>query len=363
MLHTAPSTSSRSLNLTRLTDISADVRTPVLCAPMAGASGGALAAECTLGGGFGFLGAGTSRDSQLRDELSVAAARLSAQAKGTRLPVGVGFLGWQLDSGTWGADLIRVALEQNVAAIWLAFGDNSNIAQWARFIREHETPGPRTLLFLQTASPSDALAAVEQWNADVIVAQGCESGGHGFADAPPLMSLLPAMRAALPAEVPVVVAGGLATGSQLAGMLTMGAAGAVYGTRFLLSPESKYSDGQRAALLAASSASTVRTMAFDHVRGTLGWPAGVDGRGIRNETVADFESGGDRDEMRRKFQQALKQDDTSRTIVWAGTGVGLMDTVKPAKDIVKELHEDCVRYMAAVTHVFNPAELNEGPKL
>ena len=49
------------------------------------------------------------------------------------------------------------------------------------------------------------------------------------------------------------------------------------------------------------------------------------------DTVADFESGGDHDELRRKYQEALKKNDTSRTIVWAGTGVGLMDTVKPAK--------------------------------
>ena len=50
-----------------------------------------------------------------------------------------------MDSGTWGADTLRVALEHNVAAIWLSFGDNSSIAKWARFVREHETPGPRTL--------------------------------------------------------------------------------------------------------------------------------------------------------------------------------------------------------------------------
>ena len=65
-----------------------------------------------------------------------------------------------------------MALEHNVAAIWLSFGDNSSIAKWARFVREHETPGPRTLLFFQTASPSDARKAVEQWDFDVIVAQG-----------------------------------------------------------------------------------------------------------------------------------------------------------------------------------------------
>ena len=104
------------------------------------------------------------------------------------------------------------------------------------------------------------------------------------------------------------------------------------------------------------------------------------------DTVADFESGGDHDELRRKYQEALKKNDTSRTIVWAGTGVGLMDTVKPAKvslpalifrrdthyippfqEIVKELHTDCVHHLAAVADVlkpaFNEAAPHEGSKL
>lgn len=81
---------------------------------------------------------------------------------------------------------------------------------------------------------------------------------------------------------PVVGAGGLANGSQLAALLTLGASGGVYGTRFLLSEESTYSPAQKKELLAADSLKSVRTMAFDHVRGTLGWPAGIDGRGLRN---------------------------------------------------------------------------------
>lgn len=340
---------------TRLTQL-LNIRTPVICAPMAGASGGALASGCTVGGGFGLIGAGADPPEKLRDELSLATKNLPARLPGARLPIGVGFVGWQLDAAPQATELVRMALEHHVAAIWLAFGTNASLANWARFIRTHEPDDKRTQIFFQTASPEDARTAVDRWDVDIVVAQGCESGGHGFADAPPIITLLPAMRAALPDHVPVLVAGGLALGSQLAGMLAMGASGAVFGTRFLLTPESKYSDAQRHALLSANSQSTMRTMAFDHARGTLGWPAGVDGRGLRNDTVADFENGDDHEEIRRKYRSAVEQNDTSRTIVWAGTGVGLMETVKPAKDVVEELHADCVRHLGAVTRVCIPTQ-------
>jgi nitronate monooxygenase len=79
-----------------------------------------------------------------------------------------------------------------------------------------------------------------------------------------------------------VGAGGLATGAQIAALLDLGASGAVLGTRFLLSPESLYSDRQRQALIDAQSSESVRTMAFDYARNTLSWPKDVDGRGLRN---------------------------------------------------------------------------------
>lgn len=98
-----------------------------------------------------------------------------------------------------------------------------------------------------------------------------------------------------------------------------------------MAPQSVYSDRQRAALIAASGAeSTVRTMAFDVVRGTTGWPSGIDGRALNNLTVQDLESGENVEEVRRKFQEAVKVGDSDRMLVWAGTGVGLMDEVKDA---------------------------------
>ena len=108
-------------------------------------------------------------------------------------------------------------------------------------------------------------------------------------------------------------------------MLTLGAAGVVLGTRFLLTPESLYSDVQKQALIKASS--TVRTMAFDYVRDTLRWPSGVDGRALYNLTVEEFDKGVDLNQVRSKYAA----EDPNRVVVWSGTGVALMSVIKPAK--------------------------------
>lgn len=126
-------------------------------------------------------------------------------------------------------------------------------------------------------------------------------------------------------------AGGLANGSQVAAFLTLGAAGAVLGTRFLLTPESSYTDAQRSALISAGVGSTVRTLVFDRARGTTGWPQGVDGRAIRNQTVEDADAGVDMEEVKQKFLEGARSGDHSRMLVWAGEGVALMNEVQGAK--------------------------------
>jgi nitronate monooxygenase len=82
---------------------------------------------------------------------------------------------------------------------------------------------------------------------------------------------------ALPAEDRplIVAAGGLVTGSQVAAVLALGADAAALGTRLVAAPESLYNDAQRQALVAAKGNATVRSMVFDEMRGTLGWPKGM----------------------------------------------------------------------------------------
>lgn len=139
--------------------------------------------------------------------------------------------------------------------------------------------------------------------------------------------------AALPEDgaPPVLAAGGMATGSQVAAYLSLGAAGAVLGTRFLLTPESPYTDAQKAALLAAKSGSTVRTLALDYARGTYGWPKGIDGRGIRNKLVDEIEAGVPHEAVQEKCKKGTEVNDADYMVVWSGQGVSLMNEIKPVK--------------------------------
>lgn len=186
---------------------------------------------------------------------------------------------------------------------------------------------------------------------------GNESGGHGYINSPPLSAFIPLARSLIDRHrhhprPHLLAAGGLSNGSSLASVLALGADGAVFGTRFLLTPEATYSDAQKSVLIHSAGADTKRTEAFDHVRGIPGWPAGVDGRGIYNETVREYEEaegkegedGGEGEELgKKRYAQAAKEGDVKRIAIWAGTGVEIMDTILPAEQVVKEITQEAVQ--------------------
>jgi NAD(P)H-dependent flavin oxidoreductase YrpB (nitropropane dioxygenase family) len=116
----------------------------------------------------------------------------------------------------------------------------------------------------QCGSVAEARAA-ESAGADAVIVQGVEAGGH-VRGTTPALELLERVRAALPAGYPLLLAGGIAERADVSEALEAGAEGAVAGTRFLLSEESRAHPGYRERLLAADS--TVLTELFG-----AGWPA------------------------------------------------------------------------------------------
>ncbi|KAF9561483.1 2-nitropropane dioxygenase [Agrocybe pediades] len=315
---------------------------------MAGASGGALAAQVTLGGGFGFLSAGYDSVDKLKHEINVARDLLRKDGDlSTVLPIGVGFLVWQLEkSPEAGEQLLLTALENHVQAIWLSFG--ADLGRWINFIREHDPRADSSdavKIFVQTSIVEEAVSAIQSWKVDVIVAQGNEAGGHGLGKSLPIINLLPLLDSVVSKlnGPPLLAAGGISSGAQIASLLTLGASAVVLGTRFLLSPESQYSNVQRQALLEAESSQSVRTMAFDYARNTLGWPQGIDGRGLRNATVDDYERGEEIRTIQEKYVNGVKAGDKDRIVIWAGSGVGQMKEIMSAKKIVETLHAECVQ--------------------
>nr|VWO94925.1 Inosine-5'-monophosphate dehydrogenase (IMP dehydrogenase) (IMPD) (IMPDH) (EC [Ganoderma boninense] len=309
------------------------IRVPIVCAAMAFGTNAQTAVEVTRGGGFGFVGAAFSTPESLKEDFAFIRASFPDLESNKPLPIGYGFIGWLLDkSEDAGKQLIDSVIENGVQAIWLAFGND--VRRWVEYVRVSPAntqahSDHRPLIFVQVTSVAEALEAANEWKVDVIVAQGTEAGGHGGATTPSTFVLLSEILAALPHDgtaPPVLAAGGMATGAQVAAYLALGAAGAVLGTRFLLTPESPYTDAQKAALLAASSAgprATVRTLALDYAGDTAYWPAHIDGRGLRNRIVDDVEAGVDHATVQAKCREAMEAGDQSYMIVWAGQGVWL----------------------------------------
>jgi len=139
---------------------------------MAGASGGALAAQATLAGGFGFVSCGYEGLDKFVSEIKTAETIISASGIQTQvLPIGVGFLVWKLNESpdSVAQKALAYVLDRGVKAIWLSFGDK--LGSWVHHIRQH--PGPnKPLIVILVSTLEEAGIALEEWKSDIIVAQG-----------------------------------------------------------------------------------------------------------------------------------------------------------------------------------------------
>ncbi len=354
---------------------------PIVCPPMAAASGGRLAGATSAAGGLGMIGAGyytvdklTTEIQEAKDEMqsqlrragaSGAAPSSSSSDETSALLLGVGFLVWKLTAMNDGKlpdtsdppsksqahGMLDLIARERIAALWLSFGERADTEAWLRYVRAREEAagtGSKMKLFIGIGNIEQAKEAVEQFHPDVLAVTGGEAGGHGLAASPPLPVLLPQvlryLSSSKESNAPILLgAGGLSDGTSLAATLALGAQGGIFGTRYLLTPQAHFTDAQK-KILVENSGETLRTMAFDEARGTTGWPAGVDGRGIYNDTVADYEKGlGDEQSRRNTYDEAAKKGDEKRIVTWAGTGVGNMNEILDAADLTRQLGEETRR--------------------
>jgi nitronate monooxygenase len=229
------------------------VERPVVQAGMGGGiARHELAAAVSDAGGLGTLG--TLEPARLREELS-AARRL------TGAPLAVNLL-----LPFAGARHHAVAADADVVVTF-----------WGRPER-HST---RTWIH-QCGSVEEARAA-HAAGANTVIVQGVEAGGH-VRGTTPALELLERVKAALPSDFPVLVAGGVAEAADVRRALEAGAAAAVLGTRFLLSEESRAHPAYKRAALAADD--TVLTELFG-----VGWP-GARHRVLANRATSRWSSRG-----------------------------------------------------------------------
>lgn len=173
--------------------------------------------------------------------------------------------------------------------------------------------------------------------ADAIVAQGTEGGGHvGLMTT---MTLVPQVVRAV-APLPVLAAGGIATGDGLAAALALGAAGALLGTRFLATPEAPVAAGFKQAVLSSDGHDTLLTEIPDIARGRV-WP-GAWSRVVRNRLIESWagregELRARRSEVGSAIHQAFRDGDAGGAPLFIGQEAGLIDTLEPAAEIVLRL--------------------------
>lgn len=202
--------------------------------------------------------------------------------------------------------------------------------------------------------------AIRQVNAgvDILVAQGTEAGGH-CGEVSTLVLIPEVIRAIKPIrDVPVLAAGGIMTGHQMAGMMAMGAAGAWTGSVWLATTDAETSPVFRDKMIAASSRDTIRSKAR----------TGKPSRQLRS-TWHDAWEGADSPgslpmpQMGAISQPAFEQIDraaqagnpAAQAMVsyWVGQGVGLVESVTSAGQVVQNFKEE---FAEAVSDVVDMIE-------
>lgn len=204
------------------------------------------------------------------------------------------------------------------------------------------------------ATIGDLIAAKEaiDLGAAALIAQGVEAGGHVLGETP--RDELLAQIVVEDFGVPIIAAGGLARASDVSHVLLLGADAALLGTRFVVAEESIAHPDYKNAIISAQSGSTVRTTCFDGF-----WP-NAPHRVIRNSTFQIWDEAGQPTEGHRPGEgdavltfpngSSLPRyfvatpsvgmaGDIEASAMYAGEGLGAVQQIKPAAEIIAELVE------------------------
>ena len=309
---------------TRLTEL-LDIEHPIMLAGMGGVSYHALVAAVSEAGGIGTFGASTMSVEQLPQEIA-AVKRLTSKPFGVDLLTA--FPG-QVEAGIQavidgGARIFVAGLGVPREVVDLLHSNNILVGSMCGKVRH-------------------AVAAVAS-GCDFVVAQGTEAGGHTGTVA--TLPLVPQVVDAVGAQVPVVAAGGLFDGRGLAAALALGADGVWIGTRFIATPEAQAVNGYKDALLSIAEDGTVISKSY----------TGKTCRVVRNDWTNHFEQ--NPDELKPFPQQAGASAragvnhlgspsgtvvDVDKEFMPAGQGVGAINELVPAGDIVRSMVAEAER--------------------
>jgi nitronate monooxygenase len=301
-----------------------DIKHPIICAPMAFVTGGALAAAVSRAGGLGIVAGGFAGTLGGEPDLETEIAR----AKSDKF--GVGFITWALARAP---KMLTQALQHSPACVFLSFGDPRP------FAAEIHDAGAALICQVQFLSQIDmALEA----GAAAIVVQGTEAGGHGGNRS--TFPFVPEAADYLKQRSPktlLIAAGGIADGRGLAAALMLGADAVLVGTRLWASAEALTPIAHTDKAIGLSGDSTIRTKVLDALRG-IPWPKEYSMRFVKNKLTdewADREPDAVRayGTLAAQYLQARAKNDFDTVAVICGEAVGLLTDRPSAESIVKSM--------------------------
>lgn len=289
---------------------------PLIQAGMIWCSGWELASAVSNAGGLGLLGSGSMYPEVLREQIRKCKAA-TTKPFGVNVPL----LYPDIDKH------IQIIIEEGVKIVFTSAG---NPKTWTAHLKQHGI----TVVHV-VANAKFAQKAADA-GVDALVAEGFEAGGHNGREETTTMVLIPLVRAAV--SIPVIAAGGIATGRQMLAALALGADGVQIGSRFVATPESSAHQHFKQAVITASEGDTLLTL-----------KQLVPVRLIRNKFCKEVEAaearGASADELkellgRARAKKGMFEGDMEEGELEIGQVSALMREIKPAADVVKEIVEE-----------------------
>jgi len=222
---------------TRITQLF-NIDYPIIQAGMVWASGWKLASAVSNAGGLGLIGAGSMYPDILREHIQKCKA-----ATGKPFGVNVPLLYPDIDKH------IRVIIEEGVKIVFTSAG---NPKIWTPHLKQHG------ITVVHVVSSSKFALKAQEAGCDAVVAEGFEAGGHNGREETTTMVLVPAVVDAV--HIPVIAAGGIATGRQMLAAMVLGVEGVQIGSRFVASEEASSHLKFKQAIIAAKEGDTHLTM-------------------------------------------------------------------------------------------------------
>jgi enoyl-[acyl-carrier protein] reductase II len=192
-----------------------NIKYPIVQAGMIWASGWRLASAVANSGGLGLIGAGSMYPDVLREHIQKC-KKATSRSFGVNVPM----LYPQIE------ELMQIIVEEGVKIVFTSAG---NPKTWTPFLKE------RGITVVHVVSSVKFALKAQEAGVDAVVAEGFEAGGHNGRDETTTLTLIPTVREKV--HIPLIAAGGIATGRAMLAAMVLGADGVQVGSRFVASEE------------------------------------------------------------------------------------------------------------------------------